>query len=60
MHRTFTPFNKTDLSNAPQTLRNRLNNMQPSDSTIQRILQFAASYRVQKINDNQYIDMILN
>jgi hypothetical protein len=32
----------------------------PSDQTIQRILQFAANYRSQKLSNGTYIDIILS
>ncbi len=32
----------------------------PSDQSIQRILQFAANYRSQKLSANCYIDIILS
>lgn len=34
--------------------------MQPSESTLHNILQFAANYRVLKISDNQFVEMILS
>jgi hypothetical protein len=60
MQKTITPLNKTDLKQTPQQFNNCSDNMQPSDSTLQKILQFAANYRVQKISDNQYIEMNLS
>lgn len=60
MQETITPLNKTDLQQTSQQLKDCSNNMQPSDSTIQKILQFAANYRVQKISENQYIEMNLS
>lgn len=32
----------------------------PSDQSIQRILQFAANYRSQKVSNNCYVDFILS
>jgi len=60
MQKTITPLNKTDLQQTPQQLKDCSENMQPSDFSIQKILQFAANYRVQKISENQYIEMNLS
>jgi len=60
MQKTITPLNKTDLKISKQQLEDCSDKMQPSDSTIQKILQFAANYRVQKISENQYIEMNLS
>jgi hypothetical protein len=60
MQRTVTPLNKTDLQKTPQLLKGSSDYMQPSDSAIQKILQFAANYRVQKISENQYVEMNLS
>ena len=60
MQKTITPLNKTDLKNPKQQLEDCSDKMQPSDSTIQKIMQFAANYRVQKIIENQYIEMIMS
>ncbi|MDD3194633.1 MAG: hypothetical protein PHU68_02380 [Paludibacter sp.] len=46
-----TPFNSTDFTTMTTG---------PSDQTIQRILQFAANYRSQKISNGQYVDIILS
>jgi hypothetical protein len=34
--------------------------MQPSEATLKTILQFAATYRVEKIGKNQFVEMYLN
>lgn len=60
MQKTTPSLNKTDLTLLPEQLNNSNDNMQPSETTLQRIMQFAANYRVQKINDNQYIEMNLS
>ncbi|OIP83834.1 MAG: hypothetical protein AUK44_04165 [Porphyromonadaceae bacterium CG2_30_38_12] len=59
MQRITTSSKKTDLlaTNKPFT---ETNNMQPSADTLKNILAFAAVYRVQKIAQNQYVEMYLN
>jgi hypothetical protein len=58
MQKFTTLSNKTDLfktkraENAPE--------LQPKQETLNRILQFAAAYRVQKSSENQYIELFLN
>ncbi len=59
MQKTFTLLNKTDLLTSHSKLKNS-DNLKPSDCTIRKILQFASNYRVQKIGDNQYIEMNLS
>jgi hypothetical protein len=34
--------------------------MQPTDQTLKTIMQFAATYRAEKVGENQYIEMYLN
>lgn len=59
MQRTITPLNKTDSLNP--NLKMKTNNSEgPSDYAIRKILQFASNYRVQKVGENQYIEMILS
>ena len=50
---------KTDLANLNSEL-DTSNIFQPKSETMQKILQFASSYKAMKIADNQYIDLILN
>ena len=58
MQKFSTLTNKTDLlktknsESAPE--------MQPRQETLNKILQFAASYRLHKIPENQYIELFLN
>ncbi|HQB28246.1 MAG TPA: hypothetical protein PLO29_04800 [Paludibacter sp.] len=59
MQKTITLLNKTDLKTSFPELNESDINMQPSPQTIRNILQFAANYRVQKVN-NQYIEMYLS
>jgi hypothetical protein len=60
MQETVTPLNKTDLQISQKQSEDRKTSMQPSEITIQRIMQFAANYRVQKISENQFIEMNLS
>jgi len=59
MQKMTTPLNKTDLELKKQLSLNSLE-MQPTDDTLQRILKFAATYRVQSIGKNQFVEMFLN
>lgn len=59
MQKTITPLNKTDLLNQHLKLKKN-DNLEPSDYTIRKILQFASNYRVQKVGENQYIEMNLS
>lgn len=59
MQKTITSLNKTDLLNQHLKLKNK-ENFEPSDYAIRKILQFASNYRVQKVGENQYIEMILS
>lgn len=59
MQKTTTPLPKTDLKETKKSPF-EVNDMQPSENSINKILQFAATYRAQKISKNQYVDMFLN
>ena len=50
---------KTDLNSEKKRLENR-QLLQPSDATLQKILQFASTYRAEQINENQYVEWYLN
>jgi hypothetical protein len=59
MQKITTSQKKTDLlyeKKQPENTR-RLN---PQASTIQKILQFASSYRVEQIGENKFVEMFLN
>lgn len=60
MQKTTTPqeLKKTEILNEPQT--DRFDSMEPRKQTLNRILQFAATYRAQKINDSQAVEWFLN
>ena len=34
--------------------------MNPSETTVNKILQFAASYRVEKVSENEFVEFVLN
>lgn len=55
MQKTTTPLKKTDLKATTKEM-----DMEPKVQSLQKIMQFAASYRVQKINQNQFVEMYLN
>lgn len=55
MQKTTTPLKKTDLK-----IQTNETKMEPSSGSLQKIMQFAASYRVQKLNKNQFVEMYLN
>ncbi len=57
MQKISTPLNKTDVQNKKTK---GLQEMNPSDRTLDNILKFASVYRAQQIDKNQYVDMILN
>ena len=57
MQKISTPLNKTDVQNKKTK---GLQEMNPSDRTLDNILKFASVYRAQQIDKNQYVDIILN
>ena len=59
MQKTTTSLNKVDLIEIKHTFR-KLDEMKPSDQTIQRIMQFASNYRAIQLNQDQHIDLILS
>ena len=59
MQKTTTSLNKTDLfSKTEKTVSNL--NLEPCKATLQKIIQFASAYRVEKITENQFIELFLN
>ena len=34
--------------------------MNPSETSVNKILQFAASYRVEKVSENDFVELLLN
>jgi hypothetical protein len=59
MQKTTPSSKKTDLANLNSKLETS-NIFQPKTETLKKILQFASSYKAEKIADNQYIELILN
>lgn len=59
MQKISTPSNKTDLISENKRLE-KTKELQPKASTLQNILQFASTYRVQKVADNQFVELFLN
>jgi hypothetical protein len=54
-----TQSKKADLNSEKKRLEN-LQQLQPKSATLQKILQFASSYRVQQITENQNVEWYLN
>lgn len=59
MQKTTPSSRKTDLANLNSELETS-KIFQPKSETVKKILQFASSYKAEKIADNQYIELILN
>ena len=58
MQKVSTLSNKADLFKTKRPESDQ--ELQPKQETLNRILQFAAAYRVQKSSENQYIELFLN
>jgi hypothetical protein len=52
-----TPFLHTPRTENQKSLRV---NLSPGSSTIEKILQYAATHRVEKVPENNHIDYFLN
>jgi hypothetical protein len=50
---------KTDLNYEKKRLE-KSRSLQPKEATLKKILQFASSYRVERIAENQYVEWYLN
>jgi len=50
---------KTDLNSETKRLENR-HQLEPKAATLQKILQFASTYRAERITENQYVEWYLN
>jgi len=59
MQRISTSPKKTDSNKEKKNLEKKVD-LQPSATTLNKILQFASSYRVEQITDNQYVEWYLN
>ena len=54
MQKNFTPLKNTNLKGVD------VKNLQPRKETLQKILQFAAAYRVEIMHNNLKIEVFLN
>jgi hypothetical protein len=59
MQKLSTSPKKTDLNSEKTRLENRLQ-LQPQATTLKKILQFASSYRVEQVTENQFVEWYLN
>jgi hypothetical protein len=59
MQKISTSLKKTDLNSEKKRLESHLQ-MEPKKATLQKILQFASSYRVERITENQFVEWYLN
>jgi len=59
MQKNSTPQKKADLNFERKELK-KSSLLQPGTATLQKILQFASSYRAERIAENQYIEWYLN
>lgn len=59
MQKNSTSLKKTDLLPEKKRLKNAAE-LQPSSGSLQKVLQFASSYRAEKVAGNQYVEWYLN
>lgn len=59
MQKFSTSLKKTGSSSVKKAFKKSID-MQPSADTIENILRFAASYKAQKIADNQFVEWFVN
>jgi len=59
MQKISTQPKKTDLFSEKKWAEKRPE-IQPRQATLQKILQFASSYRVEQIAENQFVELLLN
>jgi len=59
MQKFSTPQTKTDLISVKQWLEDG-QQFQPKTETLQKIIQFASTYRITQIKDNQLVEWFLN
>lgn len=57
MRKMITPFLHTPRTENQRSLEA---NLRPSSGTIEKILQYAATHRVEKVPENNHIDYFLN
>ena len=58
MQKDFTPVTSTQTTHYQEVLT--VPKMEPSETTLNKILQYAASYRVEKVSKDEFIDYFLN
>jgi hypothetical protein len=59
MQKITTTLKKTDLITANKRFEPKFQ-LQPTNDTLHKILQFASCYRATKMSENQYIELYLN
>ena len=59
MRQMITPLNKTDLIQQKKNTAKQ-QGIQPKQATLNNILQFASTYRAEKIAENQFVELFLN
>jgi hypothetical protein len=59
MQKNSTSLKKTDLIPKEKTFEMDTK-LQPNVNSLQKILQFASSYRTQKVAENQFVEWFLN
>ena len=59
MQKITTSLKKTDLLSEKKTFE-KAPKLQPNAITMKKILDFASSYRTQKIAENQFVEWFLN
>lgn len=59
MQKITTSLKKTDLSSEKKTFE-KATQLQPNAITLKKILDFASSYRTQRVADNQFVEWFLN
>ena len=55
-----TVSSKKGDSNNEKNANDHPNALQPSDKALEKIMQFASTYRVEKIPGNQFVGLFLN
>lgn len=59
MQKIATSLKKTDLLSEKKNFE-KATKLQPNAITLKKILDFASSYRTQKVADNQFVEWFLN
>ncbi len=58
MQKDFTPVTSTQIPDLQEI--SDIIETGPSETTLNKIMQFAASYRVEKVTNDEFIDYFLN